>query len=83
MASGYRGAPGDKRLDWNGRDYYYSAGEGDKRHIPTRASKALKGHGHRPRPAEQKRSLGQEQDRWKQQRDETGPTPPRSRSGRR
>jgi len=31
MGSGYRGAGGGKRAAWNGRDFYYSAGEGDRR----------------------------------------------------
>src|SRR3954451_4660582 len=31
MGSGYRGAGGGKRAPWNGRDFYYSAGEGDRR----------------------------------------------------
>ena len=31
MGSGYRGPRGGKRAPWNGRDFYYSAGEGDRR----------------------------------------------------
>jgi hypothetical protein len=31
MGSGYRGSGGGKRSAWNGRDFYYSAGEGDRR----------------------------------------------------
>src|SRR3954467_14646197 len=31
MVSGYRGGEGGKRAPWNGRDFYYSAGEGDRR----------------------------------------------------
>jgi hypothetical protein len=31
MCLGYRGAGGGKRAPWNGRDFYYSAGEGDRR----------------------------------------------------
>src|SRR3954470_15610420 len=31
MTSAYRGAGADKRMGWNGRDFYYSAGEGDRR----------------------------------------------------
>jgi hypothetical protein len=31
MVDGYRGAAGGKRFGWNGRDFYYSAGEGDRR----------------------------------------------------
>jgi hypothetical protein len=31
MSDAYRGAPGGKRGPWNGRDFYYSAGEGDRR----------------------------------------------------
>jgi hypothetical protein len=34
MGSGYRGAGGGKRAPWNGRDFYYSAGEGDRRRWP-------------------------------------------------
>jgi hypothetical protein len=31
MAQTYRAAGGGKREPWNGRDFYYSAGEGDRR----------------------------------------------------
>jgi hypothetical protein len=31
MLIGYRGDAGGKRAAWNGRDFYYSAGEGDRR----------------------------------------------------
>src|SRR3954469_25129447 len=31
MVSGYRGGEGGKRAAWTGRDFYYSAGEGDRR----------------------------------------------------
>ena len=34
MGSGYRAASGGKRAPWNGRDFYYSAGEGDRRRWP-------------------------------------------------
>src|SRR4051794_15167193 len=34
MALAYRGAGGGKRSQWNGRDFYYSAGEGDRRRWP-------------------------------------------------
>src|SRR3954454_23364290 len=37
MGSGYRGDRGGKREDWNGRDFYYSAGEGDRRRWPDMA----------------------------------------------
>jgi hypothetical protein len=31
MGNAYRADAADKRLAWNGRDFYYSAGEGDRR----------------------------------------------------
>src|SRR3954466_5962912 len=31
MAETYRAGGGGKREEWNGRDFYYSAGEGDRR----------------------------------------------------
>src|SRR4051794_39053918 len=34
MGDAYRGCGGDKRVDWNGRDFYYCAGEGERRRWP-------------------------------------------------
>src|SRR4051794_8885242 len=34
MCLAYRAASGGKRAPWNGRDFYYSAGEGDRRRWP-------------------------------------------------
>jgi hypothetical protein len=34
MAETYRAGGGSKREEWNGRDFYYSAGEGDRRRWP-------------------------------------------------
>jgi hypothetical protein len=34
MAETYRAGGGGKREPWNGRDFYYSAGEGDRRRWP-------------------------------------------------
>jgi hypothetical protein len=34
MLSGYREVGGGKRAPWNGRDFYYCAGEGDRRRWP-------------------------------------------------
>src|SRR3954453_6314385 len=34
MCLAYRGGGGAKRAPWNGRDFYYSAGEGDRRRWP-------------------------------------------------
>jgi hypothetical protein len=34
MVETYRAGGGGKREEWNGRDFYYSAGEGDRRRWP-------------------------------------------------
>src|SRR3954452_18809299 len=34
MVQAYRGSARGKRSQWNGRDFYYSAGEGDRRRWP-------------------------------------------------